>query len=105
MIVDNIKIVTLIVILLFLIPIIWNGNKIGFRNISSLSKFIKLLNKSLIIQGIILLTLIPVTWFWKELAGTTYTYLVIGIFMYLPSLVLLNIVRIMIEKYNFRKES
>ena len=97
MIVDNIEIVTVLVILLFLIPIAWNGNKTGFKNISSYTKVIKLLNKSLLIQGILLLLLIPITWAWKTLAGTFYTYYVVGIFMYLPSLAFLNLIKLIIE--------
>jgi hypothetical protein len=106
MIVGNIEIVTIIVTLLFLIPVLWNIYKSEFYQRFTIFGLVKIFNKSLIIQGIIVICLIPVSWLWDKanfifddiIAGTLYTYFVIGIFMYLPSLALLNLVKLIIEK-------
>ena len=106
MIVENIGIVTLLVVLFFGIPILWNAQKNGLWKSFSLTRLIKTINKSLIIQGIIGLFLILLTWlsnsadinFLSLIGGTTYTYLVIGIFMYLPALGILNLIKLGIKK-------
>jgi len=105
MIVSDIGTVTLLVILLFGIPILWNARKNGLSKSFSFIKLIKTINKSLKIQGVIGLILIPLTWilnsadfiFDSLLIGTTYTYLVIGFFMYLPALAFLNFIKLLIE--------
>ena len=105
MIVSDIGTVTLLVILLFGIPILWNARKNGLSKSFSFIKLIKTINKSLKIQGVIGLILIPLTWIWNSadfifdslLIGTTYTYLVIGFFMYLPALAFLNFIKLLIE--------
>jgi hypothetical protein len=105
MIVSDIETVTILVILLFGIPILWNARKNGLLKSFSFIKLIKTINKSLKIQGIIGLILIPLTWTWNSadfifdsvLTGTTYTYLVVGFFMYLPALAFLNFIKLLIE--------
>tara|TARA_R100000935_G_C2830213_1_gene164611 strand:- start:916 stop:1512 length:597 start_codon:yes stop_codon:yes gene_type:complete len=105
MIVSDIETVTVLVILLFGIPIFWNARKNGLLKSFSFIELIKTINKSLKIQAIIGLILIPLTWTWNSadfifdsvLTGTTYTYLIIGFFMYLPALAFLNFIKLLIE--------
>ena len=106
MIVENIGIVTFLVVLFFGVPILWNAQKNGLWKSFNFIGLIKTINKSLIIQGIIGLILILLTWLWNSadfkfdsfVAGTTYTYLIIGIFMYLPALGILNLIKLGIKK-------
>ena len=106
MIVENIGIVTFLVVLFFGVPILWNAQKNGLWKSFNLIGLIKTINKSLIIQGIIGLILIPLTWLWNSadfkfdslISGTTYTYLIIGLFMYLPALGILNLIKLIAEK-------
>ncbi|HEX9826669.1 MAG TPA: hypothetical protein VGA80_08730 [Flavobacteriaceae bacterium] len=106
MIVSDIETVTVLVILLFGIPILWNARKNELFKSFDFIKLIKTINKSLKIQGILGLILIPLTWTWNSadfifdsvLTGTTYTYLVVGFFMYLPALGILNLIKLGIEK-------
>jgi len=105
MIVENIGIVTFLVVLFFGVPILWNAQKNGLWKSFNFIGLIKTINKSLIIQGIIGLILIPLTWilnsanfiFDSILTGTTYTYLVVGFFMYLPTLGILNLIKILTQ--------
>ncbi len=105
MIVSNIEIVTVLVILLFLIPVLWHVFKEKFFERISFVGLIKIFNKSLLIQGILALLIIPLSWIWNKsdfifdsiIAETGYTYIVVGIFMYLPSLAFLNFVKLIIE--------
>src|SRR5690606_15558139 len=111
MIVPNIEIVTILVVIFFGLPIIWNARKNGLWKSFNFIGLIKTINKSLIIQGIIGLILILLTWLWNSadfkfdsfIARTTYTYLIIGIFMYLPALVILNLIKLGIKK-NLEKQ-
>ncbi|WP_179340040.1 hypothetical protein [Winogradskyella ludwigii] len=113
MIVSNIETVTVLVILLFGIPILWNAQKNGILKSFSFINLIRTINKSLKIQGIIGLILIPITWFLISInfkgdgifAGVTYTYLVIGFFMYLPILGILNLFKLIMEKKNEKQKS
>jgi len=106
MIVSDIGTVTVLVILLFGLPILWNAKKNGLWKSFNIIGLINTINKSLIIQGIIGLILIPLTWLWNSadfkfdslITGTTYTYLVIGLFMYLPALGILNLIKLGIKK-------
>jgi len=106
MIVSDIETVTVLVILLFGITILWNANKNGLLKFFSFIDLIKTFNKSLKMQGIIGLILIPLTWIWNTadfifdsiLTGTTYTYLIVGFFMYLPALAFLNFIKLLVEK-------
>ena len=106
MIVPDIEIVTILVIIFFGLPIIWNARKNGLWKSFNFIGLIKTINKSLTIQGIIGLILILLTWllysadinFLSLVGGTTYTYLVIGIFMYLPALGILNLIKLGIKK-------
>lgn len=105
MIVSDIETVTIFVILLFGIPILWNARKNGLLKSFNFIELITTINKSLKIQGIIGLILIPLTWilnsanfiFDSILTGTTYTYLVVGFFMYLPTLGILNLIKILTQ--------
>ncbi len=106
MIVSDIGTVTILVILLFGFPIFWNARKNGLLKSFNFIGLVKTINKSLKIQGIIGLILIPLTWIWNSanlifdsiLTGTTYTYLVIGFFMYLPAIGILNLIKLGIDK-------
>tara|TARA_R110001583_G_scaffold9840_1_gene46093 strand:- start:346 stop:690 length:345 start_codon:yes stop_codon:yes gene_type:complete len=106
MIVSDIETVTILVILMFGFPILWNARKNGLLKSFSFIELIKTINKSLKIQGIFGLILILLTWIWTStefkfesiIAGTTYTYLVIGFFMYLPALGVLNLIKLITEK-------
>ncbi|WP_298507096.1 hypothetical protein [uncultured Maribacter sp.] len=106
MIVPDIEIVAILVILLLGLPILWNGYKNGLAKSFSFTKLIQTINKSLKIQGVIGLLLIVLAWTWNWLdfkfdtllVGTTYTFLVIGFFMYLPVLVLLNYIKYLIKR-------
>ncbi len=94
MIVGNIEIVTILVTLMFLIPILWNIYKSEFFKRFSIVGLIGMFNKSLKIQGIIAICLIPLSWTWNKvnfifdyiIAETTHTYIVVGIFMNLASI-------------------
>jgi uncharacterized membrane protein YgdD (TMEM256/DUF423 family) len=105
MIVDNIEIVTFFVILLFLIPVLWNLYKSKFHKYFSVIELIKLLNSALKVQvifGIVLLPLIYISntsdsLFYNILIGTAYTYVVIGVFIYSPSLMVLNLIKVLIQ--------
>lgn len=105
MMIGNIEIVTFIVIILFLAPIIWNIYNSEFLEKISFIGLIKIFNKSLKIQGMNIIYLIPISWilnkfdfiFGTIIGETTYTYIVIGIFMYLPSLAFLNLIKLIIE--------
>ena len=105
MIVSDITIVTILIVLLFGIPIVWNIYRSNLmRNFKYIS-LLKIINKSLIIQGVILIVLIILSWIFdfnnfqyqSIVIGTTYTYYIIGIFMYLPILGLLNLIRLLME--------
>lgn len=112
MIVDNIGIVTFLVVLFFGVPILWNAKKNGLYKNLGFTKLIKTFNKSLIIQGIIGLILFILSWIWNStdstfdslIVGTTYTYLVIGLFMYLPALGILNLIKLITHK-KLKKEN
>lgn len=107
MIVDNIEIVTFLVILLFLIPILINIYKNRLLNNFTIIDLIKTFNKSLRIQGIIALCMFVFGFlsfnfgFLEDIIiGTAYTYIIVGIFMYLPILFILNLIRVLVEKIN-----
>jgi hypothetical protein len=105
MIVGNIEEVTVIVVLLFLIPVLWNFYINRIFEKFTFVELIKTFNKSLKIQGIIAVALIPFSWIWNKfdfvfdyiIAETVYTYIVVGIFMYLPSLAFLNLIKLILE--------
>jgi len=103
--IGNIEIVTFLVITLFSTPVIWNICNNKFLKKITFIELIKIFNKSLKIQGINIICLIPISWilnkfdfiFGTIIGETTYTYIVVGIFMYLPSLAFLNLVKLIIE--------
>ncbi|WP_422351137.1 hypothetical protein [Flagellimonas sp.] len=112
MIVSDIGIVTVITILLFGLPILWSAKKKGLWSSFSFVGLLKLLNISLLIQVIVGLILILVTWLWNLsefeipslLGGTTYTYLVIGLMIYLPTLVVLNLLNLLFKNISNKKQ-
>ena len=103
---DTIEIVTTLVILLFLIPILINIYKSRLLQNFTIIDLIKTLNKSLIVQLILALCLFPIVWIfkglsWDYLEGITieivYTYIIVEIFMYLPILMIVNLIRLLIK--------
>lgn len=112
MIVSDINTVTILVILLFAAPILWIAHRNELLKDLSFFKLIYTLNKALIIQGIIGLILVSLSWIWNTaslgfdslITGTSYTYLVIGFFMYLPALGILNLINFVAQKKT-RKEN
>jgi len=106
MVVSNIEIVTILVTLLFGAPIFWNIQKSDLIKSFTFIRVIRIINKSLKIQGLIGVVLLILTWVWTTanfkfdglLISVAYTYLVVGFFMYLPSLVGLNFIKFLIEK-------
>lgn len=102
MFVENIEAVAFVVILLFGLPVLWNANKNGLFKEFNFIKLIITINKSLILQGLIAVVLILLTWLFNlsDLAsfigGITYTYIVIWFFMYLPIVVFLNTIKLLI---------
>lgn len=111
MIVSNIEVITILVVIFFGFPIILNARKNELWDSFNFIELINTINKSLIIQGIIGLILILITLLWNSanfkfnsfIAETTYTYLIIGIFMYLPALGILNLIKLGIKKALKRK--
>lgn len=107
MIVSDIGIVTVIVILLFGLPILWSAKKNGLWSSFSFIGLLKTMNNTLVIQGIVGLILILVTWIWNLsefeipslIGGTTYTYMIIGLMFYLPILAIVNLFKLLVEKY------
>jgi hypothetical protein len=105
MIIGNIEIVTIIVVLLFLIPVLWNTYKGELFKKNTFIGLVRTFNKSLKIQGILAFGLIPISGFWNKfdfifdyiIGETVYTYIVVGIFMYLPSLAFLNLIKLILE--------
>ncbi len=109
MIPGNFRIVSILVVLFFLVPILINIYKAKFWNKIEFQIFVKIINKSLILQVIILvvgvLTLLVINnfvgefIFKDEIAGSVITYFVIGGFCYLPSVVLLNLIKFLLKKF------
>ena len=110
MIIGNIEIVTVIVVFIFLIPVLWNFYKDRIFEKFTFIKLIKIFNKSLKIQGVIAVIIMPFSWIWNKfdftydyvIAETGYTYIIVGIFMYLPTLGILNFVKLLFEEKNRR---
>jgi hypothetical protein len=118
MIVGNIAIVTVATILLFLIPILIVAKKQSLLKSFSWQNFLKVINKSLLFQvGIGLMLLLSGYLLDKivylnsdgnlvtdSIIGTAYTFVVIGIFMYLPILALLNLINLILKAILKRSE-
>lgn len=112
MIVSDIGLVTIITILLFGLPILWSAKKKGLWSSFSFVRLLKSLNISLLIQVIVGLILILVNWLWNLskfeipslLGGTTYTYLVIGLIIYLPTMVVLNLLNLLLKNVSNKKQ-
>lgn len=100
MIISHVEIVSILTFILYLSPFLYTWKKY---------KLIKFVNISFIIQVVIgiILTLLFLalnTWISIDnfimniLLETTYTYIMIGLFYYTPSLILLNIVGMIYKK-------
>lgn len=112
MIIENIEIVTIIVVLLFGVPVLIISSRQKLLKSFSLSKMTKTFNQSLLIQSIIGLTIGVGAFIINKLlyygdgkgnmitdviVGAAYTFIVIGTFIYLPALILLNIINFLIR--------
>jgi hypothetical protein len=108
--------VSIIVISLFIIPILLIAFRLNLFKSFSLGSFTKVFNRAFVIQfilGIFLLfasmfigrsynsnnSVSQLDTFYSLFLGSTYTYTVIGLFYYLPSLVLLNIITWLVIKF------
>ena len=112
MIVGNIEIVTVLTILLFGLPLVVFSIKTNIFKTFSFGQLTKVFNKALVIQLIIALTLILMTYFFERgfysngqgndltdiCMETAYTYLIIGTFFYLPGLIILNMINLILKK-------
>lgn len=107
MIISDIEKVTLLVFMFFLLPILFTlyksrNYKIEFVN------FVNLCNNSLKFQGLFILVLMPLSWILKKLyfnillGESIYTFIVVAIFMYLPSLAFLNLIKLILKNKNFK---
>ncbi|TDQ30584.1 hypothetical protein CLV82_1269 [Zeaxanthinibacter enoshimensis] len=100
MIVPNIEIVSIAVILLIAAPILWYSQRNSSKGSFTFSQLIKNLNHSLKFQFLIGLILALIALIFKiasvepieYFAGILYTYLVVGLFFYLPTLGMLNLI-------------
>jgi len=101
------------VALLYAIPIFWNAQKNNLFKSFSFIELIKTINKSLIIQIVIGLILIPLFRlldfldfdFLDLILVISWTYLLIGIYWYLPTLGILNITKMIADKKLKRNNS
>lgn len=98
--------VSILVSMLYGLPILWNAQKNKLLKSFSLIGLIKTLNKSLIIHIIFGIISIPIFRLldsadFKSLdiiLTTSWIYILIGIYWYLPLLGILNIIKIVIVK-------
>jgi hypothetical protein len=113
--VGNIALVTVIVVVLFALPIFATAisQKIP-KPFIILHHFTKVFNKAFIIQLIIGVVLVVATIivdrtlyrngysnvFLDTFAGTAYVYTVVGLFMYLPALGLLNLINWIVKIFS-----
>jgi hypothetical protein len=111
MIPGNVGIITVLTILLFLLPILIVAKTQALQKSFSFQNLLRSINKSLPLQiglGLILLLsgylldkLVYVNSngnaFTDSVIGTAYTFNVIGLFMYLPSLALLNLINLLLK--------
>ncbi len=105
MIVSNVEIVTILVTLFFGAPIFWNIQKFELIKSFTFIRLVIIINESLKIQVFIGLVLFILAWVWTSanfkfdglLIGIVYTYLVVGFFIYLPSLFCLNFIKFIVK--------
>jgi len=111
---SNSNIATILVILLLSIPVIRIGTKRNIFNRFTFSGLIQVLNKAFVAQLIIglvvfLLAIVLDKTFYSNgndnkfcevIIVTAYTYLVIGGFIYLPALGILNAINLFTKKLN-----
>lgn len=110
MIPGDFKIVTFLTVLFFVLPFLWNIHNLKTLQNLSFKNVVIALNNSLIIQGAICVFGIPLSYImnkfdiflYQEIADALYTYIIIGAFMYLPSLVLLNLLKLIFKKKNIK---
>ncbi len=111
MIPGDVGIITVVTFLLFLIPILIVAKTQSLQKSFSFKNLLRSINKSLPLQiglGLILLLsgylldkLVYVNGNGNEFThiviGTAYTFNVVGLFMYLPSLALLNLINLLLK--------
>jgi hypothetical protein len=117
---NHIIVIYIITILLLIIPLILSASQIKlFRNLN-FSNFVKVLNKGIIPQLIIgvIMTIVGIILdkvFYSDGKGgnsfseifieSTYCYIVIGSFFYLPAIGLINIIKLIINRLNKKSTS
>ncbi len=106
-------IVFVFVALLYGLPILWNAQKNSLLKSFTFIELIKTINKSLIIQIVTGLILIPLFRlldyldfvFLDLILVISWTYLLVGIYWYLPTLGILNIIKMIANKKLKRNNS
>ena len=112
---NHIIVIYIITILLLIIPLILPASRIKlFRNLN-FSNFVKVLNRGIIPQliiGVIMMivgVILDKVFYSDEKNGnifseifieSTYCYIVIGSFFYLPAIGLINIIKLLINRLN-----
>ncbi|MBK0403147.1 hypothetical protein I5M27_09135 [Adhaeribacter sp. BT258] len=111
MIPGDVGIVTISTILLFLIPILIVAKNQGLQKPLTFQKILRIFNKALLIQFVLGLTLFLTAFSLDKIdyvdnnvemvaynvVGMAYTFNVIGLFMYLPVIALLNLISLIIK--------
>jgi hypothetical protein len=111
--VGNITLVTLIVIALFALPVVVIATRQNVNKpFNFLTHFTKVFNRAFIIQVIVGVLLLISMFiidtieysegeghdFFDTFIGTAYLYIVVGVFMYLPALGVLNLINWIVKK-------
>ena len=104
--------ISVIVVLLFIIPIFVKAYQNSLLKSLTFNNFVRVLNKSLLIQIIVGIILLPTMFildkqFYRNSDGNILTdlvinvgfcYIVIGVFYYIPGIIILNIIKFCINK-------
>ena len=104
--------ISVIVVLLFIIPIFVKAYQNSLLKSLTFNNFVRVLNKSLLIQIIVGIILLPTMFildkqFYRNSDGNILTdlvinvgfcYIVIGVFYYIPGIIILNIIKFWINK-------
>ena len=104
--------ITVIVVLLFIIPIFFKVYENSLLKSLTFNNLVRVLNKSLLIQIIVGIVLLPTMFilseqFYRNFDGNIFTdlvinvafcYVVIGALCYIPGIVILNIIRSCINR-------
>lgn len=116
----HIIVIYIILILLFAIPLVLQISRIKLFQNFNFSNLVRVLNRSIILQLIIgvIITLISMyfdkVFYSDDRSGTiftdifiesTYCYIGIGCFFYLPAIGLINIIRIVINSLNRKRRN